>query len=128
MDLDQWYAAGRWVALLELIDMLPTACRLNEAIANNPETARVLASLPESTEKWTPRISEYDLSAIMHREMLAAMASIQGAIVATAGGKPTPYKPFPVPRTAIDRARADMEREFVEDLAGLFGFDAADIA
>ena len=128
MDLGDWYAAGRWVGLLELIDMLPAACRLNEAIANDPVTARELAALPTSAGSWAPKVSEFDLPAIMMREMLGTLTAIQQTLVATAGGKPSPHKPFPAPRTEIDRAREDMEREFVEDIAGLFGFDASDLA
>lgn len=127
MDLAEWYAARRWVGLLELIDMLPAACRLNEAIVNDPETARELASLPSPKEPWTPKVSEFDLSAIMLRDALGILTSIQQTLVATAGGKPSKRKPFPAPRTEIDRAREAMEREFVEDIGALFGFDAADL-
>lgn len=128
MDLAAWYSAGRHTALLDLIDMLPAACRLNEAIANDPETARHFASLPPSTEVWAPKVSEFDLHAIMLRDALGKLTTIQQTVVASAGGKPSPAKPFPAPYTAIDRAKAEMEREFVEDLAGLFGFSASDLA
>ena len=115
------------MALLELIDMLPAACRLNEAIANDPTTAHELAALPTPAEPWTPKVSEFDLPAMMMREMLGSLTAIQQTLVATAGGKPSPRKPFPAPRTEVDRARAAMEREFVEDIAGLFGFDPSDL-
>ena len=128
MDLAEWYAAGRCVALLELIDMLPAACRLNEAIANDPETARELAALPTPAESWAPKISEFDLSAIMMREMLGTLTAIQQTLVATAGGSPSSHKPFPAPRTEIDRARAAMDREFIDAIGGLLGFDASDLA
>ena len=127
MDLAEWYRARRWVALLELIDMLPAACRLNEAIANDPETARHFASFPPSSEVWSPKVSEFDLHAIMLRDALGKLTTIQQTVVASAGGKPSPAKPFPAPYTAIDRAKAEMDREFVEDIAGLLGFDASDL-
>ena len=127
MDLADWYAAGRWVALLELIDMLPAASRLNEAIVNDPETARDLAMLPSPKESWAPRVSEFDLTALMMRDVLGVLTSIQQTLVAVNGGKPSPRKPFPAPRTEIDRAREALEREFMEDIGGLFGFDAMDL-
>lgn len=127
MDLAEWYAAGRWVALLEYIDMLPSASRLNEAISNDPERARELASQPVSTEKWTPRVSEYGLMAIMGREVLAELSALRGTLVAVNGGTPKQSKPFPAPVTEIDRARAALETEFVEELAGLFGFTPDDL-
>lgn len=127
MDLAQWYAAGRWVALLDYIDMLPSASRLNEAISNDPERARELAQLPESTEKWTPRVSEYNLYAIIGREILAELSTLRATLVAVNGGKPKPSKPFPAPLTEIDRARASLETEFVEDLAGLLGYSPDDL-
>lgn len=127
MDLAEWYSAGRWVALLELIDMLPTACRLNEAIMNDPETAQELAALPDPDEPWSPRVSEYDLQARMNRQAVDHLAVISQLLLKSIGGKPTQPKPFPAPRTELDRAKEALEREFVEDMAGMFGFDAADL-
>lgn len=127
MDLAEWHVAGRWVGLLELIDNLPTACRLNEAIADDPEDAREIALLPKPTDPWSPKVSEFDLNAILQRNILGALTGIQQVLVAANGGNPTPQKPFPAPYTAIDRAIAAVEREFAEDLAGRFGFDPDDI-
>lgn len=127
MDLAEWVAAKRWVALLEFIDMLPAACRLNEAIANDPEYAKHLASLPESEEKWSPRVSDFDLNAILLRDVLNTLGVISQQLVQVNGGSPKQPKPFPAPFTEIDRAKAAAEREFAEDLVGMFGFEAADL-
>lgn len=127
MDLDEYYRAGRWVALLELIDMLPAACRLNEAIANDPSVARDLAALPAPKDPWAPKVSEFDLTAVLLREILGSLSSIQQTQVAAAGGNPKPQKPFPGPRTEIDRAKAELEREFVVDIGSLLGFEESEL-
>ncbi|QCB97117.1 hypothetical protein E5206_09390 [Arthrobacter sp. PAMC25564] len=131
MDLAEWYAGKRWVGLLELIDNLPTACRLNEAIANDPETAAHLAELrlsaPDDAEPWSPRISEFDLNITMLREILHAIKGLRQVSIAAAGGKPGEETPFPAPYTEIDRAIEAAERNWAEMFVGQFGFDADDI-
>ena len=132
MDLAEWFAAKRWVALLELIDGLPTACRLNEAVANDPETAAYLAELRRNTpedegDSWAPKLSEYDLHATLMREMLHEIKGLRQVSIAAAGGKPGDARPFPGPRTAIDRALADAERRWTEEFVTQFGFAPDDI-
>lgn len=127
MDLAEWYAGGRWVALLDLIDGLPTACRLNEAIVNDPEAAAAIAKMPKSSEEWSPRVAEFDLTAHLLREILHAVKGNGQISIATAGGKPGELKPFPAPSTEVERAIAAIERQWAEAFVGQFGFDAADI-
>lgn len=127
MDLAEWYAGKRWLALLELIDNLPTACRLNEAIANDPEAAAHLADAPRSADPWSPRVSEFDLNATMLREILHAIKALKQVSIAVAGGKPGDEKPFPMPFTEIDRAIAAAERSWAEAFVGQFGFSPDDI-
>ncbi|MDN4644920.1 hypothetical protein [Arthrobacter sp. PsM3] len=131
MDLAEWYAAGRWIGLLELIDNLPTACRLNEAIANDPEAAASLAQMrldrPDDAEAWSPKISEFDLNITMLREILHAIKGLRQVSIAAAGGKPGEEKPFPAPYTEIDRAIAAAERGWAEMFVQQFGFDSGDI-
>ena len=127
MDLADWYAAGRWVALLELIDNLPTACRLNEAIANDPEAAAQLAAAPASADPWAPRVSEFDLQATILREILHALKGLKQVSIAAAGGKPGEEAPFPAPYTEIDRAIKAAERSWAEAFVGKFGFSPDDI-
>jgi hypothetical protein len=127
VDLAEWYAGRRWVALLELIDNLPTACRLNEAIANDPEAAAALAAAPRSEDPWSPRVSEFDLTATMLREILHAIKALKQVSIAAAGGKPGEEKPFPAPFTEIDRAIAAAERSWAEAFVGQFGFTPDDI-
>ena len=127
MDLDVWYSAGRWVGLIELIDMLPTNCRLNEAISNDPEMAEQMARMPKPEGEWAPRASEFGLNEQMLRDVIHELKQVKQAVIAGAGGKPSAEKPFPMPRTAIDAAIAAHEREWAEDFVSQFGFDASDI-
>jgi len=131
VDLAEWYAGKRWVGLLELIDNLPTACRLNEAIANDPEAAKHLAEIrlsrADDAEDWAPRISEFDLTATMLREILHAIKGLRQVSIAAAGGKPGEEKPFPAPYTEIDRAIRAAERSWAEAFVGQFGFTPDDI-
>jgi len=130
VDLDEWYSAGRWVALIEFIDMLPGACRLNEAILKDPEQAEIMAQQPkpETDEEWAPRLAEFKLEHHMLRDIISELKRI-GQISATQlTGKAQPVeKPFPLPRTAIDAAITAHERQWAEDFIGQFGFDASDI-
>jgi len=132
VDLAEWFRAKRWVALLELIDNLPTACRLNEAIANDPEAAKHLAELrlsrqDDDSDPWSPRISEFDLNITMLREILHAIKGLRQVSIAVAGGKPGDEKPFPAPYTEIDRAIAAAERNWAELFVQQFGFTPEDI-
>ena len=127
VDLAEWYAAGRWVALLDLIDMLPAACRLNEAIANDPEAARQIARMPQPEGEWSPRVSEFGLEAHMLREIIHELKALRQVSIAAAGGKPGEDKPFPGPRTEIGKAIEALEREWAEDFMSQFGFDASDL-
>ena len=118
------------MGLLELIDNLPTACRLNEAVANDPESAKYLAQMsmekPEG-DAWAPRLSEFDLHATIQREILHAIKSLAAITVAAAGSKPGEQQPFPAPVTEIDRAMEAMSRSWTEEFVQQFGFSAEDI-
>lgn len=129
MDLAEWYAAGRWVALLELIDMLPAACRLNEAIANDPEAARAIAAAREGKEDepWTPRTAEWDLHATMLSQINNGLQALIAATIKANGGKPGEVKPFPTPKTAIQDAMKAAEREWAEGFIEQFGFSREDL-
>ena len=127
VDLAEWYVAGRWVGLLELIDGLPAACRLNEAIVNDPDAAAVIAKMPKPDTEWSPRVAEFDLKVHLLREILHAVQQNGQITIGAAGGKPSEIKPFPAPSTEVDRAIAALERQWAESFVARFGFDAADI-
>lgn len=127
MDLDAWYSAGRWVGLIELIDMLPGACRLNEAIANDPEMAQLMAKMPKPEGEWSPRVSEFGITEHMLRAVIQELKQVKQAIIAVAGGRPSNEKPFPAPHTAVDDAIAALERDWAVDFVAQFGFGSGDI-
>lgn len=131
MDLAPWYAQGRWVGLLDLIDGLPSASRLNEAIVNDPEAAEHLAAQRLASKgkggDWSPSVHEFTLEHHMLREVISQLTSLRQVMIAANGGKPKPEKPFPAPVTGIDRAIERMEREWTEDILGQFGFDSTDM-
>lgn len=127
VDLAEWYVAGRWVALLELLDMLPRACRLNEALAQDPELAAAMAELPEPKDTWRPSIAENNLTAMTMALVLDAVKDLKQTIIASVGGKPSAVKPFPTPRTALQKYKADQERRWAEEEVMRWGFDASDI-
>lgn len=118
MDLAEWWQQRRWKALLELIDELPAASRLNEAIQNDPEQARLIAKTPQGDgEDWSPRVRDYDLTAMLLREireMLAALFRIEH--VAATGKQAATIKALPAPYTEVDRQRAAETREWAESL------------
>lgn len=126
MDLSEWLENGRVRALLDVIDQLPAASRLYEAMVNDPEEADTLArarmSATDSPE-WSPRVSEFDLTAHMLRELIHETKMTRAVLIQAHGGKPGELKPFPAPRTAIDAAVERLEREWTVDFLGKFGFD-----
>ena len=94
---------------------------------NDKEATEQIAAMPKPDEEWAPSVSEYDLQAHLLREILQANKALIQVTIAAAGGKPGSDKPFPAPRTEIDRAIAALERDWAESFVGKFGFDAADI-
>ena len=129
MDLAEWYAGKRWVALLELIDMLPAASRLNEAIANDPEAAKAIAEANQGNESepWAPRTSEWDLHATMLGDIATKLDRLGAILIKVNGGKPGDVKPFPTPKTEIQAAMKAAERDWAVQFAGQFGFSTEDL-
>jgi hypothetical protein len=110
-----------------MIDQLPPANRLNEAIANDPEWAELIASQPDPKGDWHPAISEFGIVPKLLREVLGGINHLQETLVAVNGGTPKPHKAFPVPYTEIDRIRDAQDKQFIVDIAGLFGFGPEDL-
>jgi hypothetical protein len=129
VDLAEWFRAKRWVALLELIDMLPAASRLNEAIANDPEAAKAIAAASQGreSEPWAPRTSEWDLHATMLGDIATKLDRLGAILIKVNGGNPGDVKPFPTPKTEIQAAMKAAEREWAVQFAGQFGFSAEDL-
>lgn len=129
MDIAVLVHAGRWGAALDYIDGLPSASRLNEAIMNDPDTAAYLVSLEaEGGEKrpYAPRLAEWDIHATLIREVADGIKGLRATLIAVNGGRPGQIKPFPMPRTAVEAARAEAEKRWAVDFSAQFGFSAED--
>lgn len=96
------------------------ASEFTEAMLNDPEYAAEMAKQPEPTEKWAPRMSEWDLPAQQGAKIIDLLQALIGATINTAGGKASPVEPEARPRTALDDARKARERQetgaFLEQL------------
>lgn len=128
MDLAVWWRARRWRALLELIDQLPDASRLREAIYNDPEQARLIAlsreySSPEEEDDeeqqqlWSPKFSEFTLTALLLREIVHNTAAAAGA-----------KRPFyiPAPLTEVDRQLEQLALAHTVQIGSRYGFSPSD--
>lgn len=123
MDLAEWWRARRWRALLELIDQLPSSSRLQEAIYDDPEQAAVIAAARDEGQDddaptWSPRLSEFDLHALLLREIAHNVASLAGA-------KNPTYIPWP--KTEVDRQSELLARAYAVGVASRFGFSPEDL-
>lgn len=127
MDLAAWWRSRRWLALLELIDQLPSSSRFNEAVLNNPAQAELIINRPGSGAKWSPRVAEWDLHAIQMREVIHGLQSVRRAVILAAGGTPGSDEEFSAPVTAVDRALAIAERAAVDRMLTRWGFDPTDL-
>lgn len=123
VDLAIWWHQRRWVALLDLIEQLPTACRWREAMHKDPEYARQVLAYEDkhgdqqSKKLWTPPWSEFDTTAIELREIVNLLHGIGTGLGLFSGGKP-----FPEPETALavlKQRRADHETDLM--IAQLLG-------
>lgn len=133
MDLAQWLADGRTIALLDLIEQLPRTARLWEAQAQDPEVAAERLNIEETQppsdaekEAWSPRVAEWGLNEQMIADLIDAVEKQTYILASIHGGKPTKPGPFPRPRTALDKAREARDIEYANTTMALFGFDEAD--
>lgn len=120
MDLAVWWRERRWLALLELIDQLPFASRVTEAVWNDPEQAALIAQAPKGDGAWSPRVQEFDLTASQLRELINGQQMLLHAIVRGNGGKPGKFVPYPAPVTEVDRQQVIAERRWAERMIQIF--------
>lgn len=126
VDLAVWFRNRRWVAILDYIDMLPSPNRLTEAMMNDPEYAMEIAMRPESEDSWSPPFRDYNLQAVMMREVITKLEVVIQTLTASGGAKPKSFKPFPTPVTEVDRAKEKLERQHVVGIAEMVGFSESD--
>lgn len=128
VDLAVWLRARRHRSLLELIEQLPSACRLNEAKQDDPEYAELIARVRAENEddegpSWSPAVRDYDLTALLLREIRESIMAVYVAIVRSNGGKTKKIPELPAPVTEVDRALARIEREWTNSVLTKWGFD-----
>jgi hypothetical protein len=106
-DLGQMFRDRRWLDLLTLIDWLPRNSAYIETLSEDEEIAEEYLSRPESasTRNPGPRISEWSPELERLTDLVDRMGEVMIAVVASQGGKAPKIRPFPRPRTAIDRVR-----------------------
>lgn len=136
MDLARWWRDRRWRALLELIDQLRVnpATRLNEAIVNDPDQAMRIAEREEFADAdevesvpWSPRVADYDLTAVMLREVIHSLYLIRGELQLNGRRRASEVRAFPEPRTAVDDARAILERRWLDTTLTRWGYQPSDL-
>src|SRR5690625_4327569 len=137
VDLSTWWRERRFRALLELIDQLPSASRLNEAIQNDPEQAEIIALHIEEQKRkaaetgaeqspWSPRVAEYDLHANLLRDLSHATLGLRAAVIASDRGEPGQTPDYPAPLAAAATGTARLERAWAHSVLERFGFDPED--
>lgn len=127
VDLGEWWRARKYRPLLDLIDQLPQACRLNEAVQNDPEQAMAIAMAREYAHPadgdeqerplWSPPVRHYDLHAMLLREVAHNVAALVSK---------TP-RYIPAPRTLVDQYVDEMVRLTAVQIASRYGFDEDDL-
>lgn len=135
VDLAAWVTDRRWRGLLELIDMLPTASLTREAVVNDPEAAKMMAEMrwaaeesDEPQEPWAPRVAEWDLHAVLLRDVIEGLRHLTETTYAGFARRKAPTSPpYPFPRTEVDRIYDQMNRQWAVDFLSQFGFDESDI-
>ena len=101
----------RWVRLLNLIDNLPQASRLTQAIMDDPVLAEQILDRADTNEEWAPPLSQYGLQEQYLAQIIDGINGLQALVSSVAGGKPDRPKPTPRPRTQLDVVRERRSRE-----------------
>lgn len=127
VDLGVWLASRRYRSLLILINQLPDASRLNEAVQNDPEQAERIARSRfelEGTEDepvWSPKVREFSLVAMLLREVRESINRLHETTASAHGGK-LKIPPMASPETEIDRALIRIERAWSASVLTRYGF------
>lgn len=97
----------RWLDLLNLIDWLPRNSAFIEALSEDDEVAEEVLRQPENKRARGagPRISEWSPELERLTDLVDRMGEVMIAVIASQGGKAPKIRPYPRPRTAIDRLR-----------------------
>ena len=101
-----------------LIDRLPAWSAFSEARLSDPEFAEQVERLATETKgpPPPPPLSEFTPQVAMLADIMDRLGDVVIATIASQGGKPPKIPPAPRPKTAVDRLRAQREREAHESL------------
>lgn len=97
---------------MDIIDQLPANSRFAEAVAEDDEAAEFhLADVGMDRAPARVRISEWSPEVAELRNITDRLATVIGAVIGAAGGKPPNMPALPRPEVAADRLRVRMARE-----------------
>lgn len=96
---------------------MPSWSAFSEARLSDPEFAEQAASILDTPgPPPTPALSEFTPQVAMLADVMDRLGDVVIATIAAQGGKPPKIPPTPRPKTALDRLRAQRERERHESL------------
>lgn len=124
LDLLDWFRGVRpWSKLYRLIDRLPRDSRYKAALAMDPEYARVAARrMADAGVAEEPAMTPLGWSREVEllTSLLEAILHVRSAVVGGYAKNPPKVKPLPRPRTALQEAMWELERDELLDIARLF--------
>lgn len=118
------WQARRWRYLLLLIDHMPQDTYYHQAISLDPDHAKMIVEARKRSksegEKWAPPMHSWSGEVEAMTKILDAVRGLQHTLVAVnseKGKSPKPPKPFPRPRTILEKMEYEDRRERHESLA-----------
>ena len=123
VDLAHLFSEKRWRQLLALIDGLPTHSRYMAAILSDPEIAEQIVNSPDyvkANQDTSPSLIGYSATNYQLADVIDGLKALQATQVATQGGKATPPKPTPRPKTAIEKAKDERRKRDQKSLISAF--------
>lgn len=136
IDLDQELANGRFGWLLDrILDLPDPYSRFREAMSEDEEMAELMLDIEEQKsgdddgETASLRYSQVGIQErlLMSIDMGVKAMRAEAPFLNGAKGKPKYPKPWPTPRTAMERVSERRDREAAEEVARRLGFGSEDL-
>lgn len=112
---DLWRGGLTPRELLNLVDHLPRTSHYQDALAQDDEIHEGHVTPPPGQPK-SPPLTEFSPEVEVLTAAVDRLGEVINAVLAAAGGKPKPVRPYPRPVTAVDRRRARERAEVQRDL------------